>query len=67
METLKNETPRGYDVESFDQKTVGIKFRKKPKKITRRIISFDDILTELKIGPSDFESGRYGLEKDEVA
>ena len=67
MKTLKIEIPKGFEVESFDQNTGQIKFKEKPKDITERIKSFDDVLKHLEIVPVDFAKQCDRLAPDEVA
>lgn len=57
MKSLKIEIPKGFEVESFDEKEGIVKFRKTPKDIKSRIGSFDDVLVEL--GESDPEVIEY--------
>lgn len=46
METLKIEIPKGFEVESFDKKTGELRFREKPKAVTERIKTVDDVLID---------------------
>jgi hypothetical protein len=67
MQTLKIEIPKGYEVESFDQSTGEIKFREKPKDITERIKSFDDVLGYHGLKKEEFEEELEYMSTDEVA
>ncbi|NYJ27542.1 hypothetical protein [Allomuricauda sp. ARW1Y1] len=67
MQTLKIEIPKGYEVESFDQSTGEIKFREKPKDITERIKSFDDVLGYHGLEKEEFEEELESMSTDEVA
>lgn len=55
MQTLKIEIPKGYVIDSFDQKTGEIKFKEQPKSITERIKTIDDVLADHGFTKEDFE------------
>jgi hypothetical protein len=67
MKTLKIKIPDGYEVENFDKETGEVSFCEKPKKVTDRIKTFDDVLKELDIDPAKFLMQCDGLSTDEVA
>ena len=67
METLKIEIPKGYEVQSFNEKTGEIKFRKKPKEVTERIKDFKDVLDEHGLTIGEFTKSCLGLSDDEIA
>jgi len=46
METLKIEIPKGYKVKSFNEETGEIKFEAKPKPVTERIKTIEDVLKD---------------------
>lgn len=47
METLKIEIPKGYEIDSFDQKSGEIRFKQTPKSVIERIKTVEDVLREL--------------------
>lgn len=53
MRKLKIEIPKGFEVESFDQESGEIKFRKTPKDVTERIKHPEDAISEL--GENDID------------
>ena len=67
MKKLKIKIPEGYKVEKFDQETGEVSFCEKPKKVTDRIKTFDDVLKELDIDAAKFLMQCDGLSTDEVA
>ena len=46
MQTLKIEIPEGFEIETFDEKTGEIKFKKAKKVVTERIKTIDDVLKD---------------------
>lgn len=55
METLKIEIPKGFKVKSFDKETGEIKFEEKPKCVTERIKTVEDILEDNNITQLDID------------
>lgn len=67
MSTLKIIIPDGFKIGSFDESTGEVKFVPKPKKVTERIKTFDDVLKELNITTADFYADTVNLSTDEIA
>jgi len=66
MKTIQIEVPEGHKA-SFDESTNVVSFEPLPKKVTERIKSFDDVLTELGITSAKFYAGCEGIDSDEIA
>jgi hypothetical protein len=64
---LKIKIPEGYEIENFDKQTGEVSFRERPKDVTERIRTFDDVLSELGIKKKEFKSNLGGLTIDEIA
>ncbi|MEM8564916.1 MAG: hypothetical protein AAGF85_00550 [Bacteroidota bacterium] len=67
METIKIEIPRGYEVESFDRNSGELKLKEKPKPVTERIKTIDDVLADQDLSTTDLDEWKNVLTEDEVA
>lgn len=67
METLKIEIPNGFEVESFNKESGEIRFKEKPKKVTDRIKTIQDILKDNKWSEESFEEFTDQMHPDERA
>jgi hypothetical protein len=67
MNKIQISIPEGMMVDKFDEKTGELTFKAKPKAVTERIMTMDDVFKELGIDPDDFGASCKGLEPDEVA
>lgn len=65
METIKIEIPKGYEIDSFDKLSGEIKFKEKPKKVTERIKSIEDILRDNGWDQERFDEWSSDMEEDE--
>lgn len=63
--TLKIEIPKGYVIDSFDQKTGEIILKEQPKSITERIKTIDDVLADHGFTKEDFERITALFDEDE--
>jgi len=60
------EAPEGHVV-NYDEKKGTVTFDAAPKNVKERILTFEDVLKELRIDPSGFLEDLEGLSEDEVA
>lgn len=67
MTTLQIEIPEGYEIEEFDKHTGKVSFREKPKKITERIKTVDDLLSMYGMSREEFDKQYDNLSSDEKA
>lgn len=67
METLKIKIPDGFEVESFNKESGEIRFKEKPKKVTDRIKTIQDILKDNKWSEESFEEFTDQMHPDEKA
>jgi hypothetical protein len=68
MKTLKIQIPTGYEIDSFDKLTGEVRLKEeKPKKVTERIKTIDDILRDHDLTQSQFYLQCKELEDDEIA
>jgi hypothetical protein len=67
MKTLKIKIPEGYEVENFNKETGEVSFCEKPKDVTERIKSFDDVLGYHGLEKEEFEEELEYMSTDEVA
>ena len=61
------EAPEGHVIDNFDAKTGKVTFKPTPKNVKERILTFEDVLKELKINPANFLLRLEDLSPDEVA
>ncbi|MCO6499108.1 MAG: hypothetical protein J5I47_01880 [Vicingus serpentipes] len=61
METLKIEIPKGFEVKDFNKKTGEITFKEKPKEVTERIKTVDDVLNDNGVTMSELDKMFKGV------
>ena len=67
MQTLTIPIPQGYEIDSLDKATGVVKLKEKPKKLTERIKTVDDLLAANSLTRDQFNQSCIGLSDDEVA
>jgi hypothetical protein len=67
MQTLKIEIPKGFVIDSIDKESGVIKLTERPKNITERIKTVDDVLAWHNLDKASFDRSCADLSHDEKA
>jgi hypothetical protein len=67
MQTIKIPVPDGFVIESFDLKSGEVKLKEKPKDVTERIETVDDVLTDNGWTRERFDEWSSEMTEDEKA
>jgi hypothetical protein len=66
MKSITIEVPKGHKA-SFDEATNQVTFLPIPTDVKERILTFEDVLKEMKVDPKEFIKSLQNLTSDEVA